>query len=155
MSYAHSFTEIRDRPVAVFGAGTLGRRIALMFASRGGVARVYDPTAEQALAATEYVTQTLPGVIERRGSGEVGRAEAAQSVDEALAGAWLAVEAVPERLDIKIPLWDRSTPLHRQTPSSPPTPPRTRRDSWPSTCATRHGCATCTSTCRRDPTRST
>lgn len=105
MSYAHSFTEIRDRPVAVFGAGTLGRRIALMFASRGGLARVYDPSAEQALAATEYVTQTLPGVIQRRGSGEVGRAEAATSVDAALAEAWLAVEAVPERLDIKIPLW--------------------------------------------------
>jgi hypothetical protein len=34
MSYTHSFEDIRNRPVAVFGAGTLGRRIALMLASR-------------------------------------------------------------------------------------------------------------------------
>jgi 3-hydroxybutyryl-CoA dehydrogenase len=105
MSYAHTFDDVAARPVAVIGAGTLGRRIALMFASRGGTARVYDPSAEQTAAATEYVTQTLPGVIERRGSGAVGRAEAAGSLGDALQDAWLVVEAVPERLDIKIPLW--------------------------------------------------
>jgi 3-hydroxybutyryl-CoA dehydrogenase len=105
MSQPYAFHDVQQRPVAVIGAGTLGRRIALMFASRGGTARVYDPSTEQAAAATEYVAQTLPGVIERRGSGAVGRAEAARSLDDALQDAWLVVEAVPERLDIKIPLW--------------------------------------------------
>jgi 3-hydroxybutyryl-CoA dehydrogenase len=105
MTYAHTFADVEHRPVAVIGAGTLGRRIALMFTSRGGTARVYDPSAEQATAATEYVARTLTGVIERRGSGAVGRAEAAGSVADALRDAWLVVEAVPERLDIKIPLW--------------------------------------------------
>jgi len=113
MAYTYDFEDIRDRPVAVFGAGTLGRRIALMFASRGGTVRIYDPSAEQVAAATEYVAKTLPDVVAERGHGELGRAEAATSVKAALDGAWLAVEAVPERLDIKIPLWgqiDESAP---------------------------------------------
>ena len=72
MSYTHTFADIKNRPVAVFGAGTLGRRIALMFASRGGTVRMHDPSAEQVTAATEYVAQTLPEVVDKRGSGEVG-----------------------------------------------------------------------------------
>lgn len=39
--------DYRTRPVAVVGAGTLGRRIALMFATRGGQAHITDPNAEQ------------------------------------------------------------------------------------------------------------
>ena len=35
-------TDIEDRPIAVLGAGTLGRRIALTYATRGGVVRLYD-----------------------------------------------------------------------------------------------------------------
>ena len=107
MPYTYSFQEIRDRPVAVIGAGTLGRRIALMFASRGGTVQIHDRSAEQVAAATEYVSRELPGLLEARGSGEAGRATAAGSLAEALDGAWLVVEAVPERLDIKIPLWGR------------------------------------------------
>src|ERR1700757_56035 len=122
MSYTHTFADIKNRPVAVFGAGTLGRRIALMFASRGGTVRVYDPSAEQATAATEYVAQTLPDVVHQRcredtcrlpASGQVGLAKAAGSVAEALDDAWLVVESVPEKLEIKIPLWgeiDRASP---------------------------------------------
>ena len=72
MPYTHTFADIKNRPVAVFGAGTLGRRIALMFASRGGTVRMHDPSALQVRAATEYVAQTLPEVVEKRGSGEVG-----------------------------------------------------------------------------------
>jgi 3-hydroxybutyryl-CoA dehydrogenase len=39
--YTHTFEDIRNRPVAVIGAGTLGRRIALMLASRGGTVRIW------------------------------------------------------------------------------------------------------------------
>jgi 3-hydroxybutyryl-CoA dehydrogenase len=105
VSYTHTFADIKNRPVAVFGAGTLGRRIALMFASRGGTVRMHDPSAEQVTAATEYVAQTLPEVVDKRGSGEVGLVQGVGSVAEALDGAWLVVEAVPEKLEIKIPLW--------------------------------------------------
>ncbi|GAB06763.1 3-hydroxybutyryl-CoA dehydrogenase [Gordonia amarae] len=105
MSYAVTFADVQDRPVAVLGAGTLGRRIALMFASRGGLSRIYDPDPAQAQAGAEFVATTLPQMVADRGSGAVGRAEPVSSLAEALAGAWLVVEAVPERLDLKIDVW--------------------------------------------------
>ena len=105
MPYTYTFEDIRHRPVAVIGAGTLGCRIAMMFASRGGTVRIYARRAEQGAAATQYVTETLPKVVKDRGFGEVGVATWAGSLAEALDGAWLAVESAPEKLEVKIPLW--------------------------------------------------
>ncbi len=105
MSQRFTFEEIRQRPVAVLGAGTLGRRIAMMLASRGGPVRIYDRSAEALDAAVDYVTATLPDVLAARGSGEPGTVMASTSLAEALADVWFVVEAVPERLEIKIPLW--------------------------------------------------
>jgi 3-hydroxybutyryl-CoA dehydrogenase len=104
-SYTYTFEDIQNRAVAVIGAGTLGRRIAVMFASRGGTVRIHARRAEQLAAATQYVTETLPKVVADRGFGEVGGATAAGSLEEALDDAWLVIESVPERLEIKIPLW--------------------------------------------------
>jgi 3-hydroxybutyryl-CoA dehydrogenase len=104
-SYTYTFADIQNRPVAVIGAGTLGRRIAMMFASRGGTVRIHARRSEQLAAATQYVTETLPKMVADRGFGEVGGATAAGSLEEALDGAWLVVESVAEKLEIKIPLW--------------------------------------------------
>ena len=104
-SYEYTFEDIQNRPVAVVGAGTLGRRVAVMFASRGGTVRIFARRHEQLAAATQYVTETLPKVVADRGFGEVGGATAAGSLEEALDDAWLVVESVPEKLEIKIPLW--------------------------------------------------
>jgi 3-hydroxybutyryl-CoA dehydrogenase len=112
-SYAYTFEDIRNRPVAVIGAGTLGRRIALMFASRGGTVRIVARRDEQLAAATQFVAEALPSVIEARGFGEPGIATATTSLAEALDDAWLVVESAPEKLEIKIPLWgeiDRAAP---------------------------------------------
>jgi 3-hydroxybutyryl-CoA dehydrogenase len=126
-SYAYTFEDIRSRPVAVIGAGTLGRRIALMFASRGGTVRVYARRAEQLASATQYVAESLPGVIEARGFGEPGFATATTSLGEALDGAWLAVESAPEKLEIKIPLWGQIDEL-----APPDTIFATNSSSYPS-----------------------
>jgi 3-hydroxybutyryl-CoA dehydrogenase len=104
-SYTYTFEDIQNRPVAVIGAGTLGRRIALMLASRGGTVRIYGRRAEQRDEATQFVTENLPNLVADRGFGEVGGAVGTDSLEEALDGAWLAVETVPEKLEIKIPLW--------------------------------------------------
>lgn len=104
-SYTYTFDDIQNRPVAVIGAGTLGRRIALMFASRGGTVRIHARRAEQLAEATQYVAESLPQLLSERGFGEVGVATAATSLDEALDDAWLAVESAPEKLEIKVPLW--------------------------------------------------
>ncbi len=104
-AYTYTFDDIRNRPVAVIGAGTLGRRIALMFASRGGTVRIYARRDEQLVAAKQYVAENLPRVIENRGFGEPGVVDATTSLAEALDGTWLTVESAPEKLEIKIPLW--------------------------------------------------
>jgi 3-hydroxybutyryl-CoA dehydrogenase len=105
--YTYAFEDIQHRPVAVVGAGTLGRRIALMFASRGGTVRICAPRAEQRAQAVEYVTETLPKLVQDRGFGEVGAATGAGSLEEGLDDAWLVIESVPEKLDVKIPTWDQ------------------------------------------------
>ncbi|RZU30235.1 3-hydroxybutyryl-CoA dehydrogenase [Streptomyces sp. BK022] len=93
-------TDIDARPVAVLGAGTLGRRIALMFATRGGQVRVYDPSAEAGKQACAYVEEHGAEVASRVG-GAPGSVVSTTDLAEALAGAWLVVEAVPERLELK------------------------------------------------------
>jgi 3-hydroxybutyryl-CoA dehydrogenase len=103
--YTYTFEDIQNRPVAVIGAGTLGPRIALMFASRGGTVGIYARREEQRAEATQFVTDNLPKLVADRGFGEVGTVVGTGSLDEALDGAWLAVESVPEKLEIKIPLW--------------------------------------------------
>ena len=104
-TYAHSLAEIDTRSVAVIGAGTLGRRIAMMFATRGGMMRIYDRSADQRSAAVEFVNENIVDALDSIGKGRAGTVEAADDLADALRSAWLVVEAVPERLDIKIPLW--------------------------------------------------
>ncbi|WP_399088452.1 3-hydroxyacyl-CoA dehydrogenase family protein [Streptomyces sp. BBFR2] len=94
-------TAPENRPVAVIGAGTLGRRIALMFATRGGLVRVYDPAAEAGDAARAYVEKELPAVAASLEGGRPGTVETTTDLTRALDDAWLVVEAVPERLDLK------------------------------------------------------
>ncbi|CAM3356002.1 3-hydroxyacyl-CoA dehydrogenase family protein [Tsukamurella hominis] len=105
MPFSYTFDDIVDRPVAVFGAGTLGRRIAMMLASRGGLVRIYSRSAETAADAVRYVEETLPGVLAARGSGAVGTVVPVDDVAAALDDAWLAIESVPERLDVKKAMW--------------------------------------------------
>ncbi|MFB9908556.1 3-hydroxyacyl-CoA dehydrogenase family protein [Allokutzneria oryzae] len=80
-------------PIAVVGAGTLGRRLALMFASGGAEVRITDPVPGQIAEAVEFVSG--------HAAHAPGRVVAADSVKAAVDGAWLVVEAVPERLELK------------------------------------------------------
>ena len=87
-------TNLSSRPVTVVGAGTLGRRIALMFATQGVQVRIFDPAAAHA-SAVAYVEQQLPSVIETVVmGGTAGTVLASDDLAAALEGAWLAVEAV-------------------------------------------------------------
>ncbi|MEU3964744.1 3-hydroxyacyl-CoA dehydrogenase NAD-binding domain-containing protein [Streptomyces buecherae] len=94
-------TDIKNRPVAVIGAGTLGRRIALMFATRGGLVRIFDKSHEAGEAARAYVEEHVAEVAAGIDGGEPGRVAVTDDMAEALLDAWLVVEAVPERLDLK------------------------------------------------------
>ena len=96
-----------DRPIAVIGAGTLGRRIALMFAAGGGVVRVCDLNPQQRQDAAAYVTAELPAVLESIPGSSAGTLEFTDSLADAVRDAWLVVESLPERLDIKVPIFEQ------------------------------------------------
>ncbi|WP_042374539.1 3-hydroxyacyl-CoA dehydrogenase NAD-binding domain-containing protein [Streptacidiphilus neutrinimicus] len=66
-------TNIPNRPVAVIGAGTLGRRIARMFADRGGLVRIFDKSAQAGEAAQKYVEDNLAQVAAKVEGGKPGR----------------------------------------------------------------------------------
>jgi 3-hydroxybutyryl-CoA dehydrogenase len=91
-----------DRPVAVIGAGTLGRRIALMFAARGARVRINARSAETGLAAVDFVERQMAGLPASQATTSArGRAEFVARLQDAVAGAWLVIESVPERLELK------------------------------------------------------
>lgn len=93
--------DYRNRPVAVVGAGTLGRRIALMFATRGGQVNITDPNAEQGEQGVVYAMGELPAVAARVDGGTAGTVGYVRDQAEAVQDAWLVVEAVPEKLELK------------------------------------------------------
>src|SRR5215472_4714759 len=89
------------RPTAVIGAGTLGMRIALMFASSGGEVRLYDAKPAQLDIARRFIDSELPKVVKARPGAVAGQVVYAKAFEPAIADTWLVVEAVPERLDLK------------------------------------------------------
>ena len=92
-----------ERPVVIDGAGTLGRRIASVYAAGGSDVRIFDLSAEQREAARDYVGEHLAETQRQLGlrSDRAGRVEVSGDLREAVAGAWMVVEAVPERVDLK------------------------------------------------------
>ena len=94
-------TDFASRPVAVIGAGTLGRRIALMFAAHGAEVVIYDLSKEQRHAAVDFVTQGLPGLVDGLNDVVSGSVSAQPDIADAVQNAWLVIEAVPEKLELK------------------------------------------------------
>ncbi|WP_346958569.1 3-hydroxyacyl-CoA dehydrogenase family protein [uncultured Arthrobacter sp.] len=99
-----SFTlpaDMAGRPITVIGGGTLGRRIALMLSLRGAEVRVFDTNLAVAQAAVDYIGTERPGVAKEFGGTPEGRFTASDDLAAALRDAWLVVEAVPEKLELK------------------------------------------------------
>jgi 3-hydroxybutyryl-CoA dehydrogenase len=95
--------DVDQRPVAVIGGGTLGRRIAATYAAGGSEVRVFDTSAEQRQAACDFVAEQA-GEFQRTlelSPPRVGPVACVDEVPAALDGAWMVVEAVPERLELK------------------------------------------------------
>ncbi|KAH7323916.1 3-hydroxyacyl-CoA dehydrogenase [Rhexocercosporidium sp. MPI-PUGE-AT-0058] len=88
--------------VAILGAGTQGRRLAYMWSRRGRPVHLIDraPAAlEGALKDIEFFKTTV-GISDGYQDGTISTFSGEELV-EALKGAWLAVENVPESLNIK------------------------------------------------------
>ena len=92
---------IAARPIAILGAGTLGRRIALMLATRGAEIRLYDPDAAVREAGVAFAREQLPQVLETIKDSRAGTIVGCDDMAAALRDAWHVIEAVPEKLELK------------------------------------------------------
>ena len=95
--------DVDERPVVIDGAGTLGRRIASVYAAGGTDVRIFDFSEEQRQAARDYVEVHLAQAQQMLGlhPARRGRVELYDNLQEVVAGAWMVIEAVPEGIDIK------------------------------------------------------
>lgn len=99
-----SFTlpdRIDTRPIAVLGAGTLGRRIALMLATRGAEVRLYARSAATREAGVAYAREQLPAMLAKLPGSTAGTIVPVDSLADAVKDAWLVIESVPEQLALK------------------------------------------------------
>ncbi|MCY3977693.1 MAG: 3-hydroxyacyl-CoA dehydrogenase NAD-binding domain-containing protein [Chloroflexi bacterium] len=93
--------------VAVVGAGTMGRQIALQCARHGFPVALYDVMAEVLQEAEGWQRQTVAAWIETDDlavadeAGVFDRIQHEAQLPNALAGVDLAIEAVPERIALK------------------------------------------------------
>ncbi|KAF5020293.1 hypothetical protein F66182_7669 [Fusarium sp. NRRL 66182] len=93
--------DLSDRPVVILGAGVLGRRIACTWASAGYKVHVRDPSSEQRSQCLQYVEENL-ALYPKRTSSSVGQVYTFEQVEAAVTNAWLVIEAIPEKLQLKI-----------------------------------------------------
>src|SRR3712207_4871407 len=99
--------DVDERPVVIDGAGTLGRRIAAVYSGGGSDVRIFDLSAEQREAARAYVEEHIAEMQQALGlhPARRGRVEVSDDLQEAVAGSWMVIEAVPERINIKTELF--------------------------------------------------
>lgn len=77
--------------------------LGCVWSSAGYDIRISDPSPEQRAAAIAYIKENAPIYAERTPQKQPGEAvEAFENVQEAVRNAWLVIEAVPEKLELKI-----------------------------------------------------
>jgi 3-hydroxybutyryl-CoA dehydrogenase len=114
-------TDDTIRTVAVIGAGTMGSGIAQVCGAAGYRTWLFDARPGGAEAAIERIRTTLEKgiargkVTEGERDGVLERVQAASTFEAAAAEADLAVEAVPENMELKRELFgrlDAASPAH-------------------------------------------
>ncbi|KAJ6780214.1 hypothetical protein PWT90_01941 [Aphanocladium album] len=99
------------RVVTVLGGGVLGRRIACAWAASGFDVVIRDPSQEQRNAAVHYCETSFDQYSDNAKRGSV---TATEDLQESVVNAWLVIEAVPEKLPLKISTF---ADLEKLTPS--------------------------------------
>jgi 3-hydroxyacyl-CoA dehydrogenase len=95
--------DLSDRHVAVIGSGTLGRRIALIWASKGGKVKLIDIDADAASKALSWIHNELPERA-KAVNGSEGEITLDSDTERAVRDAWMVVECVPEVKNVKVEL---------------------------------------------------
>jgi len=104
---------VENRPVTIIGAGVLGRRLAVIWASTGRPVNLYDSDPTVFETAAPYIADALSTYCSEHGT-HPGHVHISSSLLDAISTSWLIIEAVPEDLELKISLLgrlDRLAPL--------------------------------------------
>ncbi|KAK0381342.1 3-hydroxyacyl-CoA dehydrogenase [Colletotrichum limetticola] len=90
-----------SRPVVILGAGVLGRRLAVMWASTGRPVILHDVDSSVLSSAMPYVGDALTTVCAVRET-HPGRVTTSTVLEESCSGnPWMVIEALPEDPEIK------------------------------------------------------
>ncbi|KAJ5561395.1 Dehydrogenase multihelical [Penicillium sp. DV-2018c] len=91
------------RPISIIGSGVMGRRISTMWLAAGYKVILYekDTTSPSASEAVAYINQNKDTQAAKRGTTPADL-KVTSSTEDAVSNAWMVVEAVPEKLDLKI-----------------------------------------------------
>jgi len=138
------------RTVAVLGAGTMGNGIAHVFARSGYSVILRDVEAPYLDRARDTIAKNLDREIKK---GKVAEADKSQILARIravtdmseIARADFVVEAVPERLDLKLSVLRDADKLLRPEATSRRTPLRFRSPRWPRPPVVRTASSACTS----------
>ncbi|KAJ5782824.1 Dehydrogenase multihelical [Penicillium paradoxum] len=93
--------DYRNRPVTILGAGVLGRRVGCIWASAGYDVRLRDPNAQQREDGIAYIRDNVNAYAAKTNKTP-GSFEAFEDMKLAVDNAWLVIEAVPEKIELKI-----------------------------------------------------
>jgi 3-hydroxyacyl-CoA dehydrogenase len=89
------------RPIAIIGAGVMGRRIAMMWMAAGFDVILCEKETSDHDAALEYIDTNIGTQAAKMGT-KPATVKVTTSMKEAVEKAWMVVEAVPEILEMKI-----------------------------------------------------
>lgn len=96
-----------SKPVAVLGAGTMGHGIALVAAKNGHETRLFDVGEEPLERGLEGIREALAKGVRRGKTTKeeqeeaLGNVEGVLSLEDAVEGAGVVIEAIPEDLKLK------------------------------------------------------
>lgn len=96
---------IGSRPVAILGGGVLGRRIACSYVAAGFNVHIRDPFPQARQDAIKYIDENKESYTAFCPGGKpssYGTYTASEDIETAVKDAWLVVEAVPEKIELKI-----------------------------------------------------
>ncbi|KAI4215914.1 MAG: hypothetical protein LQ351_001902 [Letrouitia transgressa] len=102
MGYSLS-TDTGSRHVAIIGSGRLGRRIGLVWASKGGSVIIVNRKPEAVSAALVWIKTTLPTQA-KAVQGAEGQITGETNIANAVKGAWMVVECISEIKEAKVEL---------------------------------------------------
>ncbi|KAJ5852470.1 uncharacterized protein N7529_011855 [Penicillium soppii] len=90
----------QNHHVAIIGTGAIGRRIGLVWASRSGSVKLYDPDTSQAGDALEWIQRSVSNVS-KRSKDVPGLVEISANLEDAVHNAWMIIECTPEDQKLK------------------------------------------------------